>query len=254
MHVERDGRARAFRLAAVLILALILGFLVHSLSWNEVIARDDLCQCTGYLASILVLATFAMKDMRLLRITAILSNIAFITYAALHWLPPIISLHLLLLPINLLRLMEINRARRKGPSRRKPLAGRSLPIVLLGTLVATGHVAAHAEIRAWVGVTVCDAAPTENISKLGWLSGVTILDVHPDSPALSAGIQVGDIVVELDAQPLANASDLVCRIAARVPGSPARLTTIRGSQIRYAALVLGNWPIIRPPHCPEYVG
>jgi len=69
----------------------------------------DLCQCTGYFASVLVLATFAMRNMRLLRITAILSNIAFITYGVLYRLPPIIGLHLLLLLINLVRLIELYR-------------------------------------------------------------------------------------------------------------------------------------------------
>lgn len=63
----------------------------------------------GYLASALVFVTFLMKDMRPLRITAILSNIAFIAYGALNWLPPILFLHVLLLPVNILRLKEMDR-------------------------------------------------------------------------------------------------------------------------------------------------
>ena len=42
----------------------------------------------GYIASGLVLTTFWTNDMRRLRILAILSNIAFISYGALVWLPP----------------------------------------------------------------------------------------------------------------------------------------------------------------------
>jgi hypothetical protein len=68
-----------------------------------------LSECAGYIASVLVLLTFLMKDMRPLRITAILSNIAFIVYGALHWLPPVLVLHLLLLPVNVLRLREADR-------------------------------------------------------------------------------------------------------------------------------------------------
>lgn len=64
-------------------------------------------EATGFLASALVLLTFAMGDMRMLRIIAIFSNVAFIAYGALDWLPPVLSLHLLLLPLNLLRLKEI---------------------------------------------------------------------------------------------------------------------------------------------------
>lgn len=58
----------------------------------------------GYLASTMVLLTFMTKDMRLLRVLGILSNIAFISYGTLAWLPPVFCLHLLLLPINVLRL------------------------------------------------------------------------------------------------------------------------------------------------------
>jgi CRP/FNR family transcriptional regulator, cyclic AMP receptor protein len=68
-----------------------------------------LSEGAGYLASVLVLLTFLMKDMRPLRITAILSNIAFIVYAALNWLPPVLVLHLLLLPVNVHRLREADR-------------------------------------------------------------------------------------------------------------------------------------------------
>jgi hypothetical protein len=61
---------------------------------------------TGYVASTLVLLTFMTKDMRLLRLVAIFSNLAFISYGALVWLPPVLGLHLLLLPLNVLRLRE----------------------------------------------------------------------------------------------------------------------------------------------------
>ena len=58
----------------------------------------------GYLASALVLATFCMRDMAALRCMAIASNLAFIAYGALADLGPVLLLHLLLLPVNVLRL------------------------------------------------------------------------------------------------------------------------------------------------------
>ena len=61
----------------------------------------------GYTASTMVLLTFMTKDMRNLRVLAIFSNIAFITYGMLVWLPPVFCLHLLLLPVNALRLHEL---------------------------------------------------------------------------------------------------------------------------------------------------
>jgi hypothetical protein len=60
----------------------------------------------GYLASTLVLATFCMRHMLALRVVAIASNLAFIGYAALTGLHPVLLLHALLLPINVWRLWQ----------------------------------------------------------------------------------------------------------------------------------------------------
>src|SRR5215470_3770356 len=59
----------------------------------------------GFIASGLVLATFGMKDMVNLRIVAICSNIAFIIYGFVLDLPPVLILHVMLLPLNGWRLM-----------------------------------------------------------------------------------------------------------------------------------------------------
>jgi len=63
----------------------------------------------GYLASGLVLTTFASNDLRRLRLIAILSNLAFIAYGGLAWLPPVLGLHLILLPLNVLRLADLSK-------------------------------------------------------------------------------------------------------------------------------------------------
>ena len=68
------------------------------MSWSEVI---------GYIASVLVLTTFYMKTMIPLRYCAIASNIAFIAYGFLDRIYPVLVLHLLLLPLNVKRLVEI---------------------------------------------------------------------------------------------------------------------------------------------------
>jgi CRP/FNR family transcriptional regulator, cyclic AMP receptor protein len=82
----------------------------------------NMSELSGYVASTLVLLTFMSRDMRLLRILAILSNIAFIIYGVLEWLPPVLILHAVLLPLNFVRLEELLRTRhdegrlRKGAS------------------------------------------------------------------------------------------------------------------------------------------
>ncbi len=64
-------------------------------------------EIAGFIASGLVLLTFAMRDMRLLRAVAICSNVAFIIYGGMNWLLPVLALHLALLPLNIARLAEL---------------------------------------------------------------------------------------------------------------------------------------------------
>ena len=73
---------------------------------------ENLSEISGYAASTLVLCTFVAKDMRVLRTIAIFSNLAFITYGTIEWLPPVLFLHLVLLPLNIVRLAEIVTAAR----------------------------------------------------------------------------------------------------------------------------------------------
>ncbi len=65
----------------------------------------------GYLASVLVFATFWMKDIVSLRMTAITSNIAFFIYGADLGLTPVWVLHASLLPLNIWRLSQALQAR-----------------------------------------------------------------------------------------------------------------------------------------------
>jgi CRP/FNR family cyclic AMP-dependent transcriptional regulator len=69
----------------------------------------------GYAAAGLVLATFSARSLIVLRVLAIASNVMFIAYAASAQLLPVLILHALLVPINLLRLCQAlgaGRARR----------------------------------------------------------------------------------------------------------------------------------------------
>ncbi len=61
----------------------------------------------GYLGALLVLATFSMKTMLPLRMTGIASNCVFIAYGYYTSAPPVVALHLILLPLNSLRLYQM---------------------------------------------------------------------------------------------------------------------------------------------------
>jgi len=65
-----------------------------------------LCDSAGYFASSLVVLAFCMKDIVLLRLVAIGSNIAFLAYGLGLGLVPVWTLHAVLLPINFWRLWQ----------------------------------------------------------------------------------------------------------------------------------------------------
>jgi len=71
-------------------------------------------EAIGYLASALVLATFSMRDMVALRWVALASNAAFIAYGTLAGVSPVLALHLMLLPVNLVRLAQSLRSPGRG--------------------------------------------------------------------------------------------------------------------------------------------
>jgi len=69
----------------------------------------DFNELAGYLAAILVFSTFYTKTMIPLRIVAITSNVAFLTYGYLGGLYPVLILHLTLFPLNIYRLLQMYR-------------------------------------------------------------------------------------------------------------------------------------------------
>jgi CRP/FNR family transcriptional regulator, cyclic AMP receptor protein len=75
----------------------------------------------GWVAAALTLATFSMRSMAPLRVTGIAANICFIVYGTAAGLAPVVGLHLLLLPCNLIRLAEIRREQRHARRARREL-------------------------------------------------------------------------------------------------------------------------------------
>jgi hypothetical protein len=61
----------------------------------------------GFLAAGLVITAFCMKDILHLRIVAVASNVAFLAYGVALGLIPVWLLHLVLLPVNLVRLWQV---------------------------------------------------------------------------------------------------------------------------------------------------
>jgi CRP-like cAMP-binding protein len=67
----------------------------------------NIAEMSGYLAAALVFFTFYMKTMIPLRIVGICANGAFITYGFFEGLYPVLILHVILLPLNAMRLQQM---------------------------------------------------------------------------------------------------------------------------------------------------
>jgi hypothetical protein len=72
----------------------------------------DWVELLGYAAAASVLATFCMRTMLPLRVMALVSNVLFALYGYFGGLYPVMILHLILFPVNLVRLIEIQRLMR----------------------------------------------------------------------------------------------------------------------------------------------
>ena len=61
----------------------------------------------GFVAAAMTLATFAQRAMLPMRVTALFSNFFFILYGWLGPFYPVLILHMILLPVNAIRLREV---------------------------------------------------------------------------------------------------------------------------------------------------
>jgi hypothetical protein len=66
----------------------------------------------GFVAAAMTLATFAQRTMLPMRVTALFANVFFILYGWLGPFYPVLILHMVLLPVNTIRLREVARGRR----------------------------------------------------------------------------------------------------------------------------------------------
>jgi CRP-like cAMP-binding protein len=98
----------------------------------------------GYAASATVLATFCMSTMIPLRILALVSNVLFCSYGYFDHLYPVLALHAVLFPVNLLRLVQFQRlVRDVRNAHREDLSIQSLLPYMTTRNLAAGEILIH---------------------------------------------------------------------------------------------------------------
>jgi serine protease Do len=82
--------------------------------------------------------------------------------------------------------------------------------------------------RGWLGVQIQPITrELADSMDLKVSNGALVSEVTPNSPALKAGIKVGDTITKLNGEPVKNPNDLARHVARLSPGQPARLTVLR---------------------------
>jgi serine protease Do len=97
--------------------------------------------------------------------------------------------------------------------------------------------------RGWIGVQIQTVTPDIADSMgLKQATGALVSEPQKNSPAATAGIQSGDVIVSVDDTPIHDARELARKIGTMAPGASVKLGTIRQGQDKTVTLTLGTLP------------
>ena len=114
---------------------------------------------------------------------------------------------------------------------------------ILEEIVTQGRV-----IRGWLGIEAQELNPELAASfGLEAPTGVIIAAVVPKGPADQAGLQAGDVLLEVDGQPILDPRQTMSEIAAVAPGSQLPVTVVRGGETMRVTLEVAERPTPRQP-------
>ena len=108
---------------------------------------------------------------------------------------------------------------------------------VLSDIIAHGRV-----IRGWIGI-VPEDVPEEQVQQLGLgQPAVMIENLYVGSPAQHAGLQPGDLLLDIDGTAPHSAQDALGRIASRQPGTSVLLRGMRGGRVFEVRAQVGERP------------
>ncbi|MFI5038558.1 MAG: PDZ domain-containing protein [Solirubrobacterales bacterium] len=136
-------------------------------------------------------------------------------------------------------------------ARLRTISPRQIGLVALAT-VAGAAVALGAAALAGGGGSGTTTSDAQGSAGRPWLglqtvsqmsnSGATVLVVDAGGPAQRAGVEPGDVITQVDGQPITNPGVLDAAIASKQPGQPVQLVVNRYGQslVLYATLGSGH--------------
>ncbi len=100
----------------------------------------------------------------------------------------------------------------------------------------------HGKVQpGWLGLTpaAMDGSYAQQV-KLPTPQGVRVKSIKEGSPAEDAGVQRGDVILEMDGVPIFTPTQLRARVGVQGPGASIRLVLWRGNQRVPVTLILGQ--------------
>jgi serine protease Do len=106
-------------------------------------------------------------------------------------------------------------------------------------IIKTGKVT-----RGYLGVGIQDVTPELAAAfKLGDRKGSLVGDVDPNGPSARAGLQPGDLIVEVNGKPMDDSRGLRLLVSSSAPGTQINLRVLREGQSRNLTVTLGELPV-----------
>lgn len=98
-------------------------------------------------------------------------------------------------------------------------------------------------VRGYIGVGIQEVTPElARVFHVTAEQGALVSSVDANSPGGKAGLQRGDVILELNGQPITGSNDLRLRVATMAPGTTVHLKVNRNGDTRDVSLQLGEAP------------
>ncbi len=118
---------------------------------------------------------------------------------------------------------------------------------VMDQLISTGSVT-----RGFIGVEPQDLTPElAEAFKIQRREGAVIAGVMKDGPAAKAGVQVGDVLIDVEGRLIANTAAMLNAVAQLVPESTARFRFLREGKEIVIPITVGKRPKATRPARPE---
>lgn len=100
--------------------------------------------------------------------------------------------------------------------------------------------------RPRLGISIEDVnAADAEVYRLPAVTGAEIISVAPNTPAASAGLQMGDVIIAIEGEPIHTVAELQARVARFSPGDRVRVNYIRYGARMETTVQLGEFEVAR---------